>query len=250
MAEAVAPALRHANPRGFDDTRVWVFDLDNTLYPAHCDLFAQIHDRMGSFISQLMKIDRTEAYKLQKKYYHEHGTTLAGLMSVDGINPQHFLDHVHDIDYSPVPHMPALVSGLQALPGRKLIFTNGSRRHAENVTNRLGVTHLIEDIFDITDANYVPKPRAEPYHHFLTRHGVNPQQSAMFEDLPGNLAVPAQLGMTTVLIGPGRPGDPGQGEIKSWQNLPDHIHHITDDLPGFLVGGSVTRSHGRPVPPQ
>jgi putative hydrolase of the HAD superfamily len=245
MADPVPPALRHPEPRGFDDTKVWIFDLDNTLYPARCDLFSQIHDRMGSFIAQRMNMDRAEAYRLQKKYYHEYGTTLAGLMTVDGISPHDFLDHVHDIDYSPVPNMPELAAALEALPGRKLIFTNGSRRHADNVTSRLGITHLFEDVFDITDANYVPKPRPEPYRQFLARHGVHAEQSAMFEDLPGNLAVPAQLGMTTVLIGPGRAGDPGQAEIGGWRQLPEHIHHLTDDLPTFLASPLLQRrSHG------
>jgi putative hydrolase of the HAD superfamily len=235
MVDVTAATLCHPNPRGFDKTRVWVFDLDNTLYPASCNLFAQIHDRMGLFIADLKGMDRAEAYKLQKKYYHEHGTTLAGLMRVDKINPKDFLDVVHDIDYSPVPHSPDLAQALAALPGRKLVFTNGSRRHAERVNERLGISHIIEDIFDIVDADYVPKPDPLPYDKFLAAHGVDGHQAAMFEDLPGNLKAANSLGMTTVLVGPGIVGDPSYDAIKSWQVLPDHVHHVTHDLAGFLA---------------
>ncbi len=230
----MAKPIRHADPRGFDDTKVWVFDLDNTLYPASCNLFAQIHDRMGRFIAERFKVAPEEAWRIQKRYYHKYGTTLAGLMTEDGIEPKDFLDAVHDIDYSPVPPSPELAAVLAALPGRKLVFTNGSRGHAERTMARLGVSHVIEDIFDIVDANYVPKPAHEPYAKFLAAHGVDGTRSAMFEDLPNNLKAAEALGMTTVLVGPGIAGDPSYGEISGWTALPDHVHHITDDLTGFL----------------
>jgi putative hydrolase of the HAD superfamily len=155
-------------------------------------------------------------------------------MAVNGINPVEFLDYVHDIDYSPVPPSPALAAAIAQLPGRRIIFTNGSRRHAECVADRLGITHLFDAIFDITDAAYVPKPREPAYRMFLAQHGVTPDAAAMFEDLPHNLEAAHGLGMTTVLVHAAQSDHPIYGEIRDWQRLPDHIHHMTDDLTAFL----------------
>lgn len=227
--------LTHPAPRGFEGTRVWVFDLDNTLYPSECNLFAQVDQKMGEFISALLGVARPEAKRIQKQYYHEHGTTLAGLMKVNGIDPVHFLDYVHDIDYSPVEAAPDLSAALARLPGRRLIFTNGSRRHAESVAQRLGVTHLFEEIFDIADAGFVPKPKAAAYDAFLASHGIDGRRAAMFEDLPHNLEAPHALGMTTVLVNSIMDDHPIYAEIKAWHELPGHIHHMTDNLAGFLA---------------
>ena len=226
--------LTHPAPRGFAETRVWVFDLDNTLYPAECNLFAQVDKRMGEYISGLLGVTLPEAKQVQKRYYIEHGTTLAGLMKVNGIEPSHFLDYVHDIDYSPVPDSPGLGRAIAGLPGRRLIFTNGSRRHAQCVVERLGVSRLFEDIFDIVDADYVPKPREACYHSFLAAHAVEPAAAAMFEDLPHNLEAPHGLGMTTVLVHASQSDHPIYRDIKGWSRLPDHVHHMTEDLTGFL----------------
>jgi putative hydrolase of the HAD superfamily len=227
--------LRHAAPRGFADTQAWVFDLDNTLYPAKCNLFAQISQRMGQFISERFKVDAVEARAIQKRHYLRYGTTLAGLMTEEGIAPKDFLDCVHDIDYTPVPPSPDLDRALAKLPGRKLVFTNGTRAHAERTLDRLGVSHHMEAIFDIIDADYLPKPAAPTYARFLAAHGVEGGRSAMFEDLPHNLTAAETLGMTTVLVGPGIPGDPSYADIDTWTELPGHVHHITDDLPAFLA---------------
>lgn len=220
--------------RGFAAVDTWIFDLDNTLYPSECNLFAQVDKRMGEFIVRLLGVEQPEAKRLQKQYYYDHGTTLAGLMTVHGIDPQSFLDYVHDIDYSPVTAAPDLVAAMSALTGRKLIFTNGSRRHAESVAGRLGITGLIDGIFDITDAAYVPKPKLPAYERFLVSHGIDPVRSAMFEDLPMNLEAPHRLGMTTVLVHSIMTDHPIYAEIKRWTTPPDYVHHMTEDLTAFL----------------
>ena len=221
----------------FDHVQTWVFDLDNTLYPSSCNLFAQIDDRMTGFVSGLLGLERGAARKMQKQLYHQHGTTLAGLMVEHKIEPASFLDHVHDIDYSPVPAAPELVAALEKLPGRRIIFTNGSRRHAERVLERQGTGHLFEDIFDITDCKFVPKPRPESFAGFMEKYGIDGARAAMFEDLPQNLGPAHAHGMTTVLVHSDMDDHPIYQEIAAWGDAPPpHIHHRTDDLPGFLAG--------------
>lgn len=221
-------------PRGFDRTTVWIFDLDNTLYPAECNLFAQVDHRMGEFIARYLGVPYAQARHLQKTYYRQFGTTLSGLMRVHNLDPKAFLDYVHDIDLSVLPEAPELAAAIAALPGRRLIFTNGSRRHAENVAGKLGVLHLFEDICDIAACDYVPKPEATAFDRMVRRHGVTPAQAAMFEDMPHNLAAPHVLGMTTVLVHSSYMDHPIQADIKRWSTPPDHIHHMTEDLTGFL----------------
>jgi len=223
--------------RGFERTRVWIFDLDNTLYPADCNLFAQVDQRMGEFIARYLGVPFAYARHLQKTYYRQFGTTLSGLMQVHGLEPKSFLDYVHDIDLSPVREHPELAAAIERLPGRKLIFTNGSRAHAERVAGKLGVLGCFEGIFDIYDADYVPKPSASCYDHFCRVHGVEAGMSAMFEDMPHNLEAPHALGMTTVLVHSATTYDhPVQQKIRAWHELPEHVHHMTDDLAGFLQG--------------
>jgi len=220
----------------FDHVRCWVFDLDNTLYPSRCDLFAQIDQRMTGFVGELLGLEPVEAKKLQKQLYHKHGTTLAGLMIEHKIVPERFLDHVHDIDYSPVPAAPDLVEALEKLPGRKVIFTNGSRRHAQRVLERQGTGQLFEEIFDIADANYIPKPRDEAFASFFASHAIDGSTAAMFEDLPQNLEPAHARGMITVLVHSHLDDHPIYREVKTWGDAPPaHIHHRTDDLPGFLA---------------
>ena len=227
---------RRIQRRGFEATRVWIFDLDNTLYPAECNLFAQVDQRMGEFIARYLGVPFEYARHLQKSYYRQFGTTLAGMMLVHRMDPKAFLDYVHDIDLAPVAEHPELRAAIAALEGRKLIFTNGSQRHAENVAGKLGILDLFEGIFDIAAADYVPKPTASAYHAFLKAHGVEAPSSAMFEDMPHNLEAPHALGMTTVLVHSATTYDhPVQHAIRSWQSPPDHVHHMTDDLTGFLT---------------
>ena len=168
---------RGGGPRGFDHVEAWVFDLDNTLYPADCNLFAQIDRRMGEFIANSFGIPLHEAQSLRETYYYEHGTTLAGLVRLHDVPPDDFLDYVHDIDLSAVSPSPELAAALTALPGRKFIFTNGSRKHAEAVVERLGISGLFADIFDIHALGYLhPKPMREAYERFVGAYAVAPQR--------------------------------------------------------------------------
>src|SRR4051794_29216660 len=157
---AAAPGRRAADFAAID---TWIFDLDNTLYPASCNLFDQIHRRMGEFIAGLLDVDLDEAKRLQKTYFREHGTTLRGLMTVHNIDPRDFLDHVHQIDLAPVPPDAALAAALAALPGRKLVFTNGTVKHAENILAHLGIEGHFAGTFDIEACAYVPKPDPAGY---------------------------------------------------------------------------------------
>ncbi len=215
----------------------WVFDLDNTLYAAECALFAQIDARMTAFIRERFTLGHDEARRLQKDYYVRYGTTMCGLMVEHDVEPDEFLDYVHDIDLAPIEPHPALADAIDALPGRKYIYTNGSVRHAENVAGALGVFHLFDDVFDIKAAGYAPKPRREPYEAFLRQYELTPKRAVMFEDLAQNLETPFALGMTTVLVCSDaawladephekRPARLGEGA--------DHIHYATNDLAAFL----------------
>jgi putative hydrolase of the HAD superfamily len=212
----------------------WVFDLDNTLYPSHCDLFAQIDQRMRAFISQFLDVSEAEAGHLQKTYYREHGTTLSGLMREHGMAPDAFLDFVHDIDLAPIRPNPRLADAIARLPGRKLVFTNGTVKHAERVMAQLGVGHTVDAVFDIVHADYVPKPQAQAFDRFCAAHKVDPRASAMFEDLARNLAPAHALGMVTVLVEPeGGHADPA---VRGWHEDGDqaHVHFRTRDLTAFL----------------
>lgn len=234
---------RFVPPAGFDATRVWIFDLDNTLYPGECDLFRQVDHRMGEYISRKLGLPYAYARHLQKAYYRQFGTTLTGLMKVHKIDPLDFLDYVHDIDLSPVQPHPELAAAIERLPGRRLIFTNGSRRHAERVAEKVGVLHLFEDICDIEACAYVPKPDADAFDRMIRSHGVDARVAAMFEDMPANLVVPHQLGMTTVLVHSGYIDHPTQRKISAWKSPPDHIHHVTQNLRDFLGGVLPDASH-------
>ena len=213
----------------------WVFDLDNTLYPHHSNLFSQIDVRMTAYVSELLQLPREEARALQKQLYLEYGTTLNGLMERHGIDPDDFLNKVHDIDYSWVDPNPALGDAIKALPGRKFIFTNGDRGHAERTARQLGILDHFDDIFDIVAAGLTPKPARETYDKFVGLHRVSGPNAVMFEDLARNLAVPKALGMTTVLIVP-RNFEPTFSEI--WERDPaneDDVDYVTDDLATFLA---------------
>lgn len=220
----------------FAERRVWIFDLDNTLYPAECNLFAEVDTRMGEFIAKFLGVPFAHARHLQKSYYRQFGTTLAGLMRVHKMDPQQFLDYVHDIDLSVVAAAPQLRAAIAALPGRKLIYTNGSRRHAERVAEKLGILDAFEDICDIAACDFVPKPEADAFERMVRRHGVTAGQAAMFEDMPHNLEVPHALGMATVLVYSSYHDHPVQLEIERWSALPTHVHHLTRDLARFLEG--------------
>lgn len=218
----------------FVGVEAWIFDLDNTLYPAESRLFAQIDERIGAFVARLLAVSAEEARVVQKDYYRRYGTTLRGLMIEHGISPDEFLSYVHDIDHSPLSPAPQLAAALARLPGKRFIMTNGSRGHAHAVAAKLGIGDHFEDVFDIVDADHVPKPEAAAYETFWRRHGIVPAKAAMFEDLARNLAVPHAHGMRTVLVVP-----TGTREVfrEAWE-LEDHdaphVGHVTDDLAAFL----------------
>ncbi|MBM3545179.1 MAG: pyrimidine 5'-nucleotidase [Alphaproteobacteria bacterium] len=221
----------------FDHVETWVFDLDNTLYPSACNLFPQIDRRMGEFIAENLGIPLEEARRLRESYYYEHGTTLSGLVQLHDVSPHDFLDYVHDIDLSAVTAAPDLVAALEALPGRKFVLTNASRKHAEAVMNRLGLERSFEDIFDIHALEYIhPKPMREAFDRFINAHGVTPSRAAMFDDLPANLETAYGIGMTTVLVDCSLTEHPQHRAISGWTDLPVHIHYRTDALAPFLAG--------------
>jgi putative hydrolase of the HAD superfamily len=229
MTQSPEPAL-------FAHVTDWVFDLDNTLYPHHTNLFSQIDVKMTAYVSELLQLPREEARKLQKELYLEYGTTLKGLMERHRIDPDDFLNKVHDIDYSWLKADPALGEAIKALPGRKFIFTNGDRGHAERTARELGILENFDDIFDIVAAGLTPKPAPETYDRFLALHHIAGPNAVMFEDLARNLIVPKALGMQTVLIVPNN-FEPTFSEI--WERDPafdDAVDFVTDDLAAFLRG--------------
>jgi putative hydrolase of the HAD superfamily len=228
---------RHAHAqdlRVFRGVEAWVFDLDNTLYPAEADLFSQINEQIADYVAKLLDLGREEAVARQKAYYHEYGTTLRGLMIEHKIDPDEFLRQAHDIDYSNIRPDPSLGRAIEALPGRKFIFTNGDRPHAERTAEALGITDHFEDIFDIVAADLMPKPNRETYDMFLDRTGVSPVRAAMFEDLSRNLEVPHRLGMRTILIVPGGTRDVFREDWDMEGKDTSHVDFVTDDLGGFL----------------
>ncbi|CAI8297856.1 MAG: pyrimidine 5'-nucleotidase [Rhizobiales bacterium TMED143] len=212
----------------FSDIDSWVFDLDNTLYSAQHNLFAQIDTRMTSFISDALDVSRDEAYRVQKEFLHDYGTTLAGLMNRYKMAPDSFLDFVHDIDVSVLAPDMALRDMIGALPGRKFIFTNGTTEHADRVAKQLGIRDLFDDIFDIVCANYVPKPNAGIYPAMLAKFGIEAHRTAFFEDMARNLPPARALGMTTVLL-----RDPGAQEYGGPVE-PEHIDHQGSDVKDIL----------------
>jgi pyrimidine 5''-nucleotidase len=217
------------------DIGVWIFDLDNTLYPASCNLFAQVDRRIGEFIADHFGISFDEARTMQKRFFREHGTTLRGLMVEHDVDPVPFLDYVHDIDVTPVAPCPDLADALDRLPGRKVIYTNGSVQHAANVTARLGIAGHFDTVFGIVEAGYVPKPDPRPYATLVERHGIDPKTACMVEDIARNLVPAHAMGMTTVWVRSEAdwarpdPSIPGGGVGTG-----SHIDHTVDDLVAWL----------------
>jgi putative hydrolase of the HAD superfamily len=228
----------HRQQRGFGHVETWVFDLDNTLYPHHVGLWRQVDERIRAFIAGFLKVSTEEAFRIQKDYYQRYGTTMRGLMVEHGLAPDEYLEIVHQIDHSPVEPNPALGAALEKLPGRKLILTNGTRKHADAVVARLALHDHFDDVFDIIAAELEPKPAPATYDRFLKAHGVAPARAAMFEDLARNLEVPHALGMTTVLVVPPEMREAlGETGRQDWERAGRdavHVDHVTDDLAGFL----------------
>lgn len=217
---------REGRPLGSVET--WVFDLDNTLYPANCGLFEQVQVRMNDYICTRLGVSPAAAIELRRRYFLEHGTTMNGLMQVNRIDPHEFLAFVHDVDLAGVPANPALVEALAALPGRKLVYTNGSVRHAERLLAHLEIADQFSGIFDIVASDFTPKPAPGPFRAFVERYAIAPQSALMVEDMAKNLAPAAALGMTTAWVRTGIDwAESGSGD--------DHIHYVVEDLAGFLA---------------
>lgn len=200
-AGAVYSAGAMTHPLAHIET--WIFDLDNTLYPASANLFAQIDVRMGEFIANLLACDAVEARRIQKQFFHAHGTTLRGLMNEHGVDPLGFLDYVHDIDVTVVDEDHRLASAIARLPGRKLIFTNADAPYAGRVLARLGLAEAFEAVYDIHATGYLPKPDERAYAGLLAAHGIDPKRALFVEDTARNLRPAKALGMTTVWVNNG-----------------------------------------------
>jgi putative hydrolase of the HAD superfamily len=201
----------------------WLFDLDNTLYPAESGFMRQIEGRMTAYVEKVTGLAPDEAYKLQKAYLAEHGLTLIGMMKHHGVDPAEFHALFHDLSLDALAHDPELLAAIERLPGRRLIFTNADDVHAERVLERLGLGHLFDDVFHIALTDYNPKPSRRAFAAMDAAHGIDPRVTAFFEDSLRNLEPAAELGMTTVLVGPHAPAADAA-----------FVHHKTDKLAPFL----------------
>ena len=218
----------------FQSIETWVFDLDNTLYPASSRLFDQIDRKITEFIMRALDLEWDDAHRKQKSFFREYGTTMSGMMQEHGTSPEEYLDFVHNIDLSPIPKSPALDQALDDLPGRKVIFTNGSTDHARNVTEKLGITRHFDGVFDIIDCQFTPKPDQGVYESMITTFDINPKSAVMIEDMARNLVPAAALGMTTVWV----------RTEAAWASEGaggNHIHHTIDDLTDWLKTLTVRR---------
>jgi len=208
--------------QSFSHVTQWVFDLDNTLYPPSARLFDQIEVKMTAYVMATLGVEKAEADRLRSHYWREHGTTLAGLMREHDLDPEPYLVAVHDISMDHMEKDPELAANIRNLPGKKIVYTNGSAPYAGRVLAARGLTGLFDGIFGVEHADYHPKPERRAFDRVFARAGVVPQQAAMFEDDARNLAAPHEMGMRTVHVAP----EPVRAA---------HIHHHSDDLAGFLA---------------
>ena len=209
------------------DIKYWIFDLDNTLYSGQTKVFSEVDKKMSTFISKKMSVDLIKAKEIQKKYFYESGTTLSGLMKHDGIDPHEFLEFVHDIDISWLPKDLLLKEELIKIKEKKYIFTNGSHAHVENVTKQLGIDGLFDGVFDIVDANFIPKPHIDPYKKIMKKFDLDPKKSILIEDIAHNLEQAKNLGMKTCWL------ENDESFAKKDANKP-YIDYKIKSLPSFL----------------
>ncbi len=216
----------------FNQIRAWVFDLDNTLYPPEAALFDQIEKRMTNWVMDAIGVDHGEANRLRKHYWRSYGTTLAGLMAEHGVDPAPYLTEVHDIDLDGLTPDPALAAAILQLPGRRIVYTNGSARYAEKVVAARGLAGVFDAIYGVEHADFRPKPDRAAFETVFATDGLDPESAAMFEDDERNLAAPHDMGMRTIHVAPAPHGAA-------------HIHHHTDDLTGFLSGLDLANPSGQ-----
>ena len=227
VASAAGADYLPVMPRNhFSHVDTWVFDLDNTLYPPSIRLFDQIQARMTDYVMEALGLDTVAASALRQDYWHRYGTTLSGLIQEHGLDPEPYLQHVHDIDLTEVAPTVPLGAAITALPGRKIVYTNGSRTHARRVTEALGIAGAFDALYGFEDAGYKPKPQPEAFARVFATAKFAPERAAMFEDDPRNLAVPHELGMRTVLVGPALP----ETDFPA-----AHVDHRIADLAEFLA---------------
>jgi len=207
--------------------KYWIFDLDNTLYSGQTKVFSEVDKKMSSYISKRMNIDLVKAKEIQKKYFYEYGTTLSGLMKQDGIDPHDFLKFVHDIDISWLPKDLKLRRELTKIKDKKYIFTNGSHAHVENVTKQLGIDGLFDGVFDIVDADFIPKPHINPYKKIIEKFNIDPKKSILIEDIAHNLEQAKSLGMKTCWL------ENNESFAKKDADKP-YIDYKIKSLPSFL----------------
>ena len=207
--------------------KFWIFDLDNTLYSGNTRVFEQVDKKMTEYISKKLKVDKEEAKKIQKNYFHKYNTTLNGMIKNHKINAHEFLEFVHDINIEFLQKDPDLAREIERLDGIKIIFTNGSRKHALNVTKRLGVDQLFDDIFDIVDCNFIPKPLVEPYKKLVEKHKIDPKLCVLVEDIARNLKPAYEMGMKTVWI---ENNEPWASKFSD----SNFVNYRTSNLPEFL----------------
>ena len=186
--------------KSFNSIKCWIFDLDNTLYSGKTKVFEQVDKKMSKYISNKLNISVEEAKKIQKNYFYEYNTTLNGMIKNHKIDPDEFLEFVHDINIDFLQKDPALGKEIEKLDGKKIIFTNGSRKHAINVSKQIGIDHLFDDIFDIVDAEFITKPLLEPYKKLVKKHKIDPKLCVLVEDIARNLKPAYEMGMKTVWI--------------------------------------------------
>ena len=205
----------------------WIFDLDNTIYPAKTNLFRRVSVRITEFVASHYNVPANDARVIQKDLFHRYGTTMRGMMSEENIQPDVYLNYVHDIDVSDLNHDMELNDLLEGLPGRKHIFTNGTVPHAENILSAYGVSHHFDQIFDIVAANYIPKPDQHAFDCFMKQTGIDPNSAVMIEDMAANLRPAAALGMRTVWLA-------SDIEWASRGSDEPFVHYKANDLKGFL----------------
>jgi putative hydrolase of the HAD superfamily len=223
MSADLRPDLRHVD--------TWLFDLDNTLYPAESGFMGEIERRMTDYVERITGLPRDEAYRLQKKYLAEYGLTLGGLVEHHGVDPHDYHAMFDDLPLESLAANPELVAAIARLPGRRLIFTNANDVHAERVLAHLGLADLFDDVFHIALSSYVPKPSLVAFERMDAAHGIDPKVTAFFEDSERNLEPAAELGMTTVLVGPNAPA-----------STAPFVDYKTDNLASFLSGALLSEA--------